>query len=85
MVLIAQNRTVLVGFEQLQAIYSEHKESNFDIKCKYPGDKGATLARYQSIEQVKYVLEALAKAYEMNKKTYYFPGVDQVTQRMAGK
>ncbi len=83
MLIVAQSGRMVAPLQNLVSIFAD---GNNKVRCAYVenrGAEGSELARYDSQEQIQYVMESLELAYEQGEKSYHFPTIEQLRQNMA--
>lgn len=81
MLIVSQNGTQVLILENLGIIFSD---ANNKVRCTYSQNGGGSeLARYESRNQTRYEMEALALAYETGEKVFRFSEIPQVRKNMA--
>lgn len=81
MLIVSQNGAQVLVLENLGSIFSD---ANNKVRCvNSQNGGGSELARYESREQTRCEMDALALAYEMGEKVFRFSEIDQIRKNMA--
>lgn len=73
MIIVSQNRTVIVNFNNISVIAINNLETNKDINCLDNMSNVITLGKYNTEERTKEVFKELMEATTSLFESYYMP------------